>query len=272
MKKHEDIAYNMFELLEGDLSPEQEAALMDVIKDDEGLKTDWEFMQMTQLEAPNVTYKHKKKLLKKDTTLIAFSAVQWRRVASIAAIFAVCIPIWNYLFTNPKGVEEMAGSATELIPAESSENEDITRPSEVVVDATEIPSVNQTKDVEKVPTTPSRVVVHQPLNQEDPMYDTELVSVTPVIEMPAIGASFPALSKLPKAKHRYNMARMIPADDRRYKGIRSTVNASLALLAVPFKESKIQIKPADSKTIQIVYSSEQYNASAMVSLKPLKQQ
>jgi hypothetical protein len=64
---------------------------------------------------------------------------------------------------------------------------------------------------------------------------------------------------------------LIPQDEpASYNGVRSTINAGLSLVTAPFRNAKIKVQPADKQSIQIIYSSEQYNATAMVSLKPLK--
>ena len=86
MKKQKDMDWELFELLEGELTAEQEAELLSKIEGQSDLDSEWAFMQMTQLETPEVTYKHKDKLIKKDTTLLTFTAIQWKRAVALAAI------------------------------------------------------------------------------------------------------------------------------------------------------------------------------------------
>jgi hypothetical protein len=273
MKKHKDMDWELFEMLEGELTPEQEQDLLNKMKSDSSLTTDWEFMQMTQLDAPDVQYQGKSKLLKKDTTLIVFSTLQWKRIAGIAALLALSFPIWNYFKPQTDSVNELAGSASELIKQPEIKT---TAPAVVDIEAKEDVPVQST--VSSVPKSTIRSI--QPVQTiskptpslADKITREALVDISPKNSNWNIETQTSEFVAVPKAKMQYNMASLIPREEpnKAYKGIRPSINAGLSLLVSPFRESKIKVKPTDKKTIQIVYSSSQYNASAMVSLKPLK--
>ena len=264
--------WELFEMLEGDLSPEEESELLEKINEDADLAADWDFMQMTQLDAPDVVYQGKDKLIKKDTTLIAFSAMQWRRTAAIAAILALCYPAWQLFMPKTDTVEGLAGSANELVlPTEDESDVNVNKSEsvpEIQVAVQEAPnqSTNQVKASQKS--------VELPVKEEKttiPNVAEQLVSIEPMRQQIDLNPETKAVASLHRANVMYNMDMLIPQDEApSYNGIRSTINSGLSLVAAPFRNAKIKVQPADKQSIQIIYSSEQYNATAMVSLKPLK--
>lgn len=274
MKEQKDIDWELFEMLEGELSPEQEAALLDKINNDTNVSSDWDFMQMTELDAPEVIYPGKQNLIKKDTTLIAFSAVQWRRVIGIAAVLALCYPLWQLLMPKTENIDGLAGSATEIVNR-SSEVE-----SPVIINNL-VPTIDDTDAIEH---TPVRQIKHKAIAQHTiKTIDPEVKESLPEQSSPALvrikpSHAFVSLTQykndpepLPKATAQYNMAALLPADKgMTYNGIRPALNSGLAALTSPFRNAKIKVQPTDKNTLQIIYSSLQYNATAMVSLKPLK--
>ena len=269
MKKQKDMDWELFELLEGELTGEQEAELLSKIEGQSDLESEWAFMQMTQLETPEVTYKHKDKLLKKDTTLLTFTAIQWKRVVAIAAMLMLCYPIWNYLIKTQDSGEGIVGSASEIIPKNEVEATITPESLPVEVKKETVAVVKQNSAPVKKTNQPKPTKV---IDQTNPDLKTpfEVVSINSTGTHVSIANNIVDVQQPRKAMVRYNMDKDLPRNESRYKGVRSTVNTGLALLATPFRESKIQVQPTDKKTIQIVYSSMQYNATAMVSLKPLK--
>ncbi|MCO4819581.1 MAG: hypothetical protein KC517_08150 [Bacteroidetes bacterium] len=271
MKDQKDMDWELFEMLEGDLSPEEESELLKMIEDDADLAADWDFMRMTQLDAPEVVYQGKDKLIKTDTTLIAFSAVQWRRAAAIAALLALCYPTWQLFMPKTDAVEGLAGSATELVlpNTDNTINSQETKPT-VEVAVQEVPN-HPPSDV-KEPRKSLELPV--PMNEKmitTPDVANQLVSVEPLMQKNGLNTESKPLESLHKANVMYNMEMLIPQDEpASYNGVRSTINAGLSLVTAPFRNAKIKVQPADKQSIQIIYSSEQYNATAMVSLKPLK--
>ena len=253
MKAHKDIDWELFELLEGDLTPEQEAKIVNAIDENPALESDWEFMQMTQLETPDVTYTHKSKLLKKDTTLIAFSAVQWKRVVGVAAALVLCYPIWNYLIKTTDTTEGMVGAASEVIQPETT----VPEATAAVIEeptSTEDQTSNVAQTIEKPNITIPEEIPNQETNQTNPELNTpiELVSATPTQSNVTISTTITELQALSQVNVGYKMADLIPKDEAKYKGIRATVNTSLALLATPFMDAKIKVQPADNKTMQML--------------------
>ncbi|MFT7590646.1 MAG: hypothetical protein ACI9UJ_000557 [bacterium] len=274
MKEQKDMDWELFEMLEGELTPEQEAALLNKIDGDKTLSSDWDFMQMTTLDAPEVVYNGKQNLIKKDTTLIVFSSVQWRRIVSVAALLALCYPVWQFLMPKTNNLEGLAGSATEIVnPSSDVEGsiigDDMASSKEAidVTDDTPVVKVKREAIVQQYQKIAKPEVDEIPAVQPSPA----IVSIEPSNMSIALSPTNNEPALLPKARHRYSMASLLPKDEKKtYKGIRPTINAGLAALTSPLRNAKIKVRPTDNKTIQIVYSSLQYNASAMVSLKPLK--
>ena len=272
MKDQKDMDWELFEMLEGDLSPEEESELLEKIEGDAGLSADWDFMQMTQLDAPEVVYTGKSKLIKKDTALITFTAVQWRRTAAIAAMLALCYPAWQLFMPKTDSVDGLAGSATELVEPKATESEVVT-PS-VENEAVESLVADDNVAPKPIKSRKNPIQKMAPIVKDEmviPEVKEQLVSLDPANSPIDIKTASTTLEPLPKANVMYNMQMLIPREETpTYKGIRHTVNAGLALAAAPFKNTKIKVQPADNQSIQIIYSSQQYNATAMVSLKPLK--
>ncbi|MFT5725673.1 MAG: hypothetical protein ACI9JN_002800 [Bacteroidia bacterium] len=276
MKKHKDMDWELFELLEGELTAKEESALKGTIESDTTLESEWGLMQMTQLEAPTVTYKRKQQLVKKETILIAFSAVQWRRVAAIAAILALCYPIWQVLLPSGNSVERIAGSATELITPGAVETKEA--PSQIESHPkVAVATIAAPKEDEIVPKLKKRsinqkVFVKQEAQPQQVQERYEMVFIEPINTAINLQVTATALNALPMANVSYNMADLLPKDEgvKSYNGIRGTMNAGIALLVSPFRDARIKLEPTDKKTLKILYSSTQYNATAMVRLKPLK--
>jgi hypothetical protein len=271
MKKRKDMDWELFELLEGELSAKEESEILDIISSDDQISSEWDFMQMTQLSTPDISYSRKQQLVKKDTGLVAFSSFQWRRVISVAAVLALCFPLWKLILKSTDSAENMIGSANEIITPKSS-NEIDSRPNlgdHPLTASASLEGPTQSK-TERIPYQMRPKI--EPTKPTDDERKAELVSILPARIITDIQAQNEALPNLPKARVRYNMASLLPLDEDRksFKGIRPTFDAGLAKISSPFRDSRLRLQPSEKNTITILYSSNQYHASAMVSLKPLK--
>lgn len=283
MKEEKNMDWRMFELLENDLSAEEAEQLLSEIELDSDLEAEWSLMQQTKLEAEPVVFQNKRSLKKKETTLLAFSFTSWQKVASIAAVLALSFPLWKGILLNEDVSHQIPGAISAI---EHKDNKlekaqpEVLQP-EVTPEVAEQPATQ-----EVLPETPSYVKVNTPVvenpgsNKQVQQDEVIPPNTQPIeVEIPEINpknnyvvlASADDIAMPEKAKN-VAQSMVVPGEEEKkgFQGIRPTINIGLALLSAPFNNSKIKIGPLKDRKIEIEYSSDQYFATAMVSLRPLK--
>jgi hypothetical protein len=92
----EELQWEIFELLEGNLSNEQSSIILNKIKSDKDLEEFYLSLKLTYLEKDNsIVYQDKQSLIKRSTWNIYFSQAKY----AAAAVVVLCV---SYLFYNNK--------------------------------------------------------------------------------------------------------------------------------------------------------------------------
>ena len=279
MKQEKNMDWKMFELLENDLSAEEAEQLLAEIELDSDLEAEWSLLQQTKLESEPIVYSYKKRLKKKETTLLAFSFNSWQKVASIAAVLALSFPLWKGVLLREDLGQQIPGAIIGLEHSDNQEvgpNVDISVPELVVAPETKESesNVTNTAHVAQVPNQEKQVKQVLKIEEEIPtkVNDTEIV--VPEMEVINYYKSLAMDENFVHPKLAKKVAQsLIVSDDiekKKFQGIRPTINIGLALLTAPFNNSKIKIGPLKDRKLEIQYRSDQYLATAMVSLKPIK--
>jgi len=303
MKKREDMEWKLFELLEDELSASEEADILAQMENDEALEEEWSLLQSTKLTAPEVTYANKKSLLKKETTVLAFAGVKWLRYAAILAVVAGSYPLWKtVIFSND--VDGLVGTASEIVdPNHTTKTIEPGETVEMPADELQTPGAIETvaSASDKTPlktnaskqevaeagqssgSNPSKLDKHK--KPELIMYvrrAPEYVFVSPRTDVNGLVEASERKPQLSVPVHFSPewFAQMDVVDDMYeqennasdYRGIRPALNSGLAWIISPFKNSKVSVKPVPGnfKALQFTYSNSQYEATAMVSLTPIK--
>ncbi len=288
MKEREDIDWRLFELFENDLSEAEEAKILAEIENNDALEEDWKLLQQTKLVAPEISYANKKTLLKKDTRVLAFTNLTWLKYAAAVIIVVAAYPIWKGYFAK-EDINHIATSAGEVIEnIDPKATEGIEESTPIVIEESvpvrtqEIVRITE-QDVRKEKRSIHKII---PLDTSNalPLNQPQL-GIRPTEVLVSVGAKERYTIKsesnvLPNLNIRsVDYASLYQLEDeqkplvKKYKGIRPAVNGGLAWLSSPFKNSKIKIKPVKDKrgALRIVFTSKQYYATAMVSLKPIKE-
>ena len=84
----------MFDLLEGNLSAEEEHALMQEIESDPFFSQEWKLFSETVLEPELVTFKAKDTLLKDEKAVIVPLRTRWQIFAYAAAVAEVFVGVF----------------------------------------------------------------------------------------------------------------------------------------------------------------------------------
>jgi hypothetical protein len=293
MKKREDMEWKLFELLEGELSVSEEAEILAQMEEDESLEEEWALLQSTRLTAPEVSYTNKKSLLKKETTVLAFTGMKWLKYAAILAVVAGTYPLWKTAIFSDD-VEGLVGSASEIV-----EPNHVAKTIEPEPTA-DIPQeeIQSSEVAESI--TPQRVDVEPvreysaPQNNPDPLSRHSHTGLVKTLQ-PLGYVIVPAKSEVNNltVQREYAAQDFVPVqfspewfaqmdvgdvtaeeenNTLKYRGIRPALNSGLAWIASPFRNSKVSVKPVPGnfKALQFTYSNSQYEATAMVSLTPIK--
>lgn len=284
MKERNDIDWKLFELLENDLSPEEEAEILAKIEAEDGLADEWNLVQQTRLVPPDVTYKGKKGLLKKETVFLEFANLSWLKYAAVIAIVAISYPLWkSYIQDN---ASEMAGAVKSIENGEDDNSEVAEIGSGEV--STDKPT-NETKEV----TTPKTVARSNgysapgtepggsPNDKKEQVNDDENrdeYQWTPLVLQPK------GYAQLVNESTRYSAGSVLNTtayeiNDLMYDGhddygsgyamgLRPIIDGSISWMLSPFQNSKLRIhRVQDNRMLEIEYKSIQYHAVAMVNLK-----
>jgi hypothetical protein len=92
----EELQWEIFELLEGNLSNEQSSIILNKIKSDKDLEDFYLSLKLTYLEKDNsIVYQDKQSLIKRSTWNIYVSSAKY----AAAAVVVLCV---SYLFYNNK--------------------------------------------------------------------------------------------------------------------------------------------------------------------------
>ncbi len=280
MKDNKNIDWEMFELLEGGMTAEDADKILAKINGSEALQSEWELLQNTKLPESKIVYKHKNDLLKKDTRILAFAAFSWTKAASVAAAVIIALPIGWYFLKNKSDVQ-ISSTIIDAVPSEVITPDamyPIDEPTQASENVKSLAS-NPNDNVENVApkrSTKSMGAVKKDLVphviQQSSSNSTEYVSVESTSPALHVKTNNQPLKSLNIVLISPEVDYLIPRSNQEggFRGIRPTINSGLALLALPFKGSKLEVKPSDNKTLRIEYRSNQYAASAMLSLKPLK--
>lgn len=281
MKEQNDKDWKLFSLLEGELSDKEAEALLSEIDLDDELSEEWALMQQTQLQPDtNTVYAHKSKLKKRSTTIIGLLPFTWQQAVAAAAVITLAIPVWKYLQSNPDIDPTSISGSIENV---DSTNPEANGPSNIespVIEQVEAstkqkepqstdfttPNVNYTSSA----TSTKTIVADAGQMQPKPNQTIEVPLVYPETNsLEAIHIERPGLPKQVRS-----LAWIEPTFDqmpsRSYRGVRPLLNSTWAGILKPFRNSKLQLEPVEkSPAFKIVYKSDKYYATAMLSLKPL---
>lgn len=282
MKERENMDWKLFELMENDLSPEEEVEILKAIEEDNALENDWELLQHTRLVAPEVAYSNKESLRKKETKLIAFTGLSWMKYAAGIALVIGSYPLWK-AFLPSDDAEGLGSSMVKSVEKETPVEE--VQPIELEV---EVKSEEQLAEEAPAPTPNTDYNYVATPTIADEMDDTTIqVSNEPEYTSPVIDIAnvepvadydlredVESTPKLTPGEMDYASLYKASEETEKlgYNGVRPAINQSLAWLASPFRNSKVKIKPVEDKkgTLQIEFNTKQYSAVAMLSLKPMK--
>lgn len=289
----ERLDWELFNLLEGNLSAEEEAQLMAQIEADTATSEYWEGLQKTILPNEPIVYKNKSSLYKKEvapTILLNWWQKPIGIAASIAIILMLAIPVYHFAVkTDPTWVVSNVHQTTPINTPSKTDIADASNPNSAKSTITEnIPNNIKT-------TLPKRILlssITQPSHSNlDTIHsNTELnnwVSIpedyiqTPSfnqILVPKIGElQFAEVSYLPlvrpvSSKDRTFINQLIfDSNQQEYTGLRNAVNQTLATLAEPIRSTSIKFRKIGVKGdpgFKIEVRTEQYLAIASVHLLP----
>ncbi|MBO6517196.1 MAG: hypothetical protein JJ975_11660 [Bacteroidia bacterium] len=293
MTEREDMDWRLFEMLENELSEAEEAELLAELESNGALEDDWKLLQQTKLVAPEVTYQNKKSLLKKETKLIAFAGFSWMKYAAAAVVLVASYPLWKDVIMSDD-VNHIGSMAEEVMEVEphQSESEQIPEMVVPVEEEVAITDENHTSDATEIVQEPRKVsdknnelplpapYVEEHIAEESQPKRYAQEALASVDAQGIHGIAVPT-SSLPTLEYgAMNCADLYKTAHieeetlvNKYKGIRPAVNGGLAWLSSPFRNSKLKIKPVDDTrgALKIEFTSKQYYATAMLSLKPIKE-
>lgn len=289
----------LFDLLEGNLSPQEEKEALALIEADPFMKREWELMQQTVLVPDTYEFKGKDALLKKGgpTRIIAFYPLM--KVASAAAILIAIIGtmIWmqrsektDMVNSDPKPIENV------IVP-QASEGSGIVTDS--VVDLNNDQNTSETTGIAVTPN--SDVFEHVENVQIEPVItknnpDTEInVATTEDVSLQKVELySIPELRIL-DIKPAYAISDPQPTPeievppsveeptrvaannknstrkkDRNPDSIREWLNSGVAYLLGPYKDPQLSVtRTRDNQKpgLNIQFSSAEYQTTTLIQLK-----
>jgi len=281
MKEQNDIDWKLFSLLEGELNDEEAEALLSEIDLDEELNEEWALMQQTQLKPDtNTVYASKSKLKKRSTAIIGLLPFTWQQAVAAAAVITLAIPVWRYLQSNSDIDPTSISGSIENVDSTNSETKGPTATEAPVVEKVEVSEPdNEVKP--PVDPAPNLNYTTKPKSTRTIVADAGQIQPKPnqTIEVPLMYPETNLVdgirierSGLPNQVKSiaWIEAKFDRAPNRSYQGVRPLLNSTWAGILKPFRNSKLQLEPVEkSPAFKIVYKSDKYYATAMLSLKPL---
>jgi hypothetical protein len=271
--------WELFELLEGNLTAQEEEAILARIEEDSHLADEWALLQSTVLETPKMIFPNKSSLKKEaGVVVVPFFVKHKTLLFSIAASLVLLLaayPIFNLLDSNSSTTVASAlidadQENSEPIDSETSDlhiNEPLNTPAEVIADAVAepIPAKNNIK----IKSAKRAVGIEHPSNNA-------YVSSFPDLDLTSRDIQFSMINDFQKVTLPYAYAaQMDPSlfrtiEEDNYKGIRHAFNAGLYALTDPFRNTKISYGRTmiDNKpSLQVAYNGKNRQALAMLQLK-----
>lgn len=290
-----DIDWKLFELLEGELSAEEEAQLLAEIESDKELQEEWEGMQRAVAPVPQMSFPNKSALLKKERKIIPLwsflSAAPVKVAAAAIIILFIAYPIWK--FNTPQQgtgslVDAVEAPVTNDIIPESSPEEGSLVSDEDLEQVTEkeakslfandtAPRINQTP-VNNQPQDQIRVVSEDVSAEREQMRnDKESVDlrVSP-IDAPVRFASVQSRSEAPMRLYQTESRELDRKAERAmydqyddYNGVRPMIDKGLYALGAPFRNTVVKVNRTDYEkpTLIMAYVGQRYQAMVMLELK-----
>ena len=297
----EDREWLLFDLLEGNLSEEDEAATLEAVEADDELFALWEAMQQTVLTPEPIVFTRKSELMKDEAAPIIIMA-WWQkpmRVAAAIAAFAILsFGAYQYLTSYDQStIPGVYSSLEEVTHPETFPQQDVI-PQDETTTLPESPNGAETPENEPAPvkqfahqqtSQPGRHLIDpQAGSQEEPATaDPNLMMEVPVIaaqtlplllglKMRTDGVEFgegitpEAVPYEPiRSSGEVHHLKLKPATQ--YHGVRNSLNQGLAALIEPIKNTHIKVRRMqDHKDpgFRIEVMTDQYYAVAMVHLLP----
>ena len=290
-----DIDWKLFELLEGELSAEEEAQLLAEIESDEELQAEWEGMQRAVAPTPQMSFPNKSALLRKERKIIPLwsflSATPVRVAAAATIILFIAYPIWKFS-TPQQGTGSLVDAietpvTDEVMPQNDQNDASLVADTEVqnttdqveetIVPQESAPIINQTPNY-NYPSDQIQVVSDDVT--EDPEMitnDEELMDlrVAP-ISAPVRFASSQSRSEAPMRLYKTESRQLDRRAERAmydqyddYNGIRPMIDKGLYALGTPFRNTVVKVNRTDyeKSTLIMAYVGQRYQAMAMLELK-----
>ncbi|MBI1306120.1 MAG: hypothetical protein GC181_05850 [Bacteroidetes bacterium] len=282
--------WDLFNLLEGELSDKEAEALLAAIEDDDELGREWEQFQHTVLKPEAIVYHNKSSLIKEEKAgIILFSwfSKPLSVAAAIVVALLISVPLYNLFKTNnpgtitsnvehsnPGGVND---SASEL---KTPENQNPTEKEWIQPDQNSVHTLAKKQSGKgrfNLPVIPDS-------NPKDSV--NRLVPAEDLIDMPERGfASFipltPKENSMELGLVNNELGEFVPRTQKnslefyavniKEKGLVGFMGEGLATLTDPFKNLNVKIhKSKDKKDpgLRIEVSTEQYYMVASVHLLP----
>lgn len=290
-----DIDWKLFELLEGELSAEEEAQLLAEIESNKELQEEWEGMQRAVAPVPQMSFPNKSALLKKERKIIPLwsflSAAPFKVAAAAIIVLFIAYPIWKF-GTPQQGTGSLVDAVEEPVTndvlPESFEN----RPSLVNDENIENTSDNEAESIFTTETAPT--INQSPENNnpqdliqvatEDVTKERELMRndeesldlrVSP-IDAPVRFASAHSRSEAPMRLYKTESRELDREAERAmynqfddYNGVRPMIDKGLYALSTPFRNTVVKVNRTDYEkpTLIMAYVGQRYQAMAMLELK-----
>lgn len=290
----QDIDWKLFELMEGELSAEDEAQLLKQIESDDELRESWEKMQLAVAPVPGMTFPDKSKLRKKEHRIVPIlsfmTATPMKVAAAVIIVLLASYPVWKFTSpdqgtgsiidavdtTTPSARSEHLAEKTIRTPESGFEVEDQVA-SEGMLPKEQNPPINN--NIHEFSLQQPVHVAADQVDREEQPNTAELpnadLRVSP-ISAPVHFVSSNHAGEAPKRLYRTDSRDLDLKAERAmfnqyddYNGIRPMIDKSLYALGTPFRNTVIKVDRSQTErpTLIMAYVGQRYQAMAMLELK-----